>query len=228
MKIAFACGWRYEPEWLLDDWKENTKWADFHIVVDDRGRDPKEKWDNETLRYIKYREIAIELGADWLFVTAPDERLAPDAEQIVRKAMLNLDNIYYDVRVLELYTPTQYRCDKFWDNQYHATMYRIQPNQQFTPSTLHANPVPTTPYLKPLILPTDIYHLKHIEPESRKNRIKIFKEMDPEEKMGGLGEGYDYLDDDEGIELCDIPKEKQFYPPYRKPYIFDPDKVLES
>lgn len=223
MKLAMAVGWRYEPEQLVEDWKENTKWADFHIIVDDRDRDPNDLWDNEAERYRKYRRLAMEAGADWLFVTAPDERLGRNAEKIMRGAMeKKTSRIAYDFRVLELYSPTQYRCDGHWDSQYHSRMYKLDRYQMIADKTLHADPVPCQPKHRHKIIGVDIYHLKHIEPENRRIRTEVFKQLDPEGKLGGLGAGYDYLDDEKNIELKTIPKDDMYLPPYRKPYLFNP------
>lgn len=223
-KIAAICGHRYEPEWLVDDWKENHKWFDELLVLDDRDRDPAEKWDNEAVRYRKYREMALGAGVQWLYVTAPDERLGSQAEQVFRRGMENGARIYYSLRVLELYTPTQYRIDGHWARHRHARMYRLQPYQKIYDSVLHANPVPMLPRLFPKKLPTDIYHLKHIEKENRRIRTELFNELDPKAKLGGLrgGTDYNYLDDEEGLKLEKIPKENMYSPPYRKPYLFNP------
>lgn len=58
----------------------------------------------------------------------------------------------------------------------------------------------------------DLYHLKMITPERRRARAALYNRLDPERRMQPIG--YDYLADDEGAVLEQIPPGREYHPPH--------------
>lgn len=222
-KIVCAHGWKYEPQWLVDDLHKNLSWVDDFAVVDCRGR-TDELWIDERHLYAQERKIAGKLGADWILVVSPDERLEIGAEEIIRKAISGPRDRCYKLPVREMYTPTAYRSDGNWAKRVQARLYPYDPTFIFDQKSLHNNIAPRHPILKKLVLDVNLYHLKHIEPENRTTRVKVFEKLDPKHKFQRIG--YEYLDNVDNLEMTAIPEGREFKPPYTQPYIFSPPEEL--
>lgn len=223
-KIIATCGIKYEPEWLLDDWKENLSWVDGFAIADCRSR-VNELWIDETDLYTWERQIAGEMGADWVLVISPDERLDRNAERIIRRAVEGPRNITYTFKVRELFTPTHYRVDGRWDHGIQKRLYAYDPEHEIKKKKLHTSPVPPAAYDRTVMLGCDLYHLKHIEPENRVARAKVFSKLDPRMDDTIL-DNYEEIADDTGMKLKEISKNKPYYPPYTRPYHYRPPKEL--
>lgn len=221
-KIVAACGWRYEDEWLVEDWKKNLAWVDGFAIIDDRDRPDDDLWGNEVELYRKQRELARELGADWILVSAPDERWDYSAEEVIRSHIRYLKRAILRVPIREMYTPTAYRSDRGWWRHEEHRIYALHDDQVFDNSPLHNSIVPKRDrFTKVMSIPTEVYHLKHIEPENRRARAAIYAALDPEAKLTVLKK-YDQLTDETNMELTEIKPPKGFDPPYDRPYYFDP------
>ena len=58
----------------------------------------------------------------------------------------------------------------------------------------------------------NLYHLKMIAPKRRQARRDLYNHLDPERKLQAIG--YDYLTDEEGLELENIPVHRFYDPPF--------------
>lgn len=223
MKIVAALSRRFEPDWLVEELYENLSWCDGIITYDDRGRDPDDLEWNEHQRYTQLYEWAGLDNADYVIMTAPDERWAPNFEEELREAIeRDRGQKFYRVPILEMYTPTAYRVDGRWANLPQVKIYPWRENQEFMDRRLHNQGVPFHDESEVEFLHVNHYHLKHIEHQNIINRIKSFKYIDPEGQYSFDPTGYDYLADIKGLELKEIPEEEMFYPPYTRQYIFNP------
>lgn len=225
MRIIAAFSRRFEPDWLVDELCLNLAWCDDFAIYDDRGRDPDDLDWNEPHRYKWLHNRAGELGADYVIMTAPDERWANNTEQILKNHIEVYDNpkMYYRVEVLELYEPDAYRIDGNWENLPQCKIYPWEPNPQWTDYPLHNLGTPIhDEETRELGVPIKQYHLKHIERSNAKRRIKTFEMFDPDGLLSIYQQGYSYLDDETGIQLQKISPEEDYFPPYSQPYIFDP------
>lgn len=222
-RIVVMHGIKYEPQWLVDDLHENLSWVDDFAVVDCRSR-TDELWIDERDLYARQRKKAEQLGADWVLVTAPDERWDIGAEQEIRKAIEGPRDRSYRFPVLELHEPTKYRVDGDWGRRTQSRLFPLIPDAIYDNKLLHNSIIPKHPRLKPKLLSSPCYHLKHIEPENRWVRRKVFETLDPQNKFQRIG--YEYLDDEANMELRDIPQGLGFAPPYTRKYIFAPPKEL--
>ena len=219
-KIVAVCGWKYEPENLLLEWMENTAWVDDHVVIDCRER-TDEAWIDEHILYTLERKEAIKKKADWVLVVSPDERLERKAEGIIRQAVLDQRKHRYRFHNRELFEPTAYRVDGTWGNLWQTRLYRVEKNQVFDKKKLHNNPCPTFPERKRYDLEINMYHQKHIEPENGRIRAELYKHLDPENQFNAYS-NYDYLAERDGMQLQEIIPGREYHPPYKTKYLFQP------
>jgi hypothetical protein len=221
-KLVALLGWKYEPSWMVSELKENLKgWVDDFCILDCRGRD--ELWIHEGEYRAKLRQMAKEKKADWAMFTSPDERWEKDAGKIIRPMIdNNKDRKILEPILRELYTPNQYRIDGIWAGKYRRRIWPLLDGLTYKYQRIQCPSPPENPEFEVVNIPVNIYHLKMIEPENRKLRAEIFKKLDPTNEFQWCG--YDYLANDDGMVLEEIPKGKEYYPKYRK-YIF---KVPEN
>lgn len=186
---------RYEPDWMIDQLRENLSWVDGFAAYDDR--------ENPTVWSVaKERNLAVflkaqEMGATWVLFTAPDERWSPNTEQVVRAAVEDHPKRRFAFPLRELWTPTEYRVDGVWRHKRRARLTR-------------PGVATTTP---PVVLSQiNLYHLKMIEPENRRRRVEVFKKHNRWDNLRG---GFDYLNDERGLELEAIPEDLMYRPAYR-------------
>ncbi len=238
-KIFVVAGWKYEPEWLVEDMKENMSWADQICIVDTRNR-RSEYWIHEGEYRMLQRKALENAGIqdwDWVFVTSPDERLERRASYILRQLIKEKKKAIYSFNLKEMFTPNKYRIDGIWGRKARPRLYPYLKKQRFSRKRIQQAPTPRGNYDK-LKVDLNIYHLKMIEPANRTARADAYKKTDPNyrfqrktsrafEKIDPEGKfkklGYDYLSDTEGMKLEVIPKGREYSPLYNKKYIFNPD-----
>lgn len=223
-KIVTTCGARWEPQHLIDDYLKNFSWCDDHVIIWDRERSATDfSFPNERFLYEKERELAHELEADWILVVSPDERMEERAEEIIRQIMEDdpEGEFLYRFPNRELYNANQYRVDGTWGDKLQTRLYKWKEKQRMGVKKLHNNPCPVYPPLRRKTVDLNLYHLKHCEEENRKNRARIYKELDPENKYNSAT-NCDYLADDRGMILEDIPEGREYSPPYTKSFFWDP------
>lgn len=223
-RIIATCGRKYEPDFLIEDWKQNLNWVDGFAIVDCRDR-TDELWIDETELYTMERELAGSLDADWILVVSPDERLDINAERIIRRAVQGPQNVCYTFRIRELFTPDHYRVDGWWDTGIQKRLYHYNPDHEIKKKKLHTSPVPPEAYKRTCLLGCDLYHLKHIEPENRIARSKVFSKLDPLMNDTILN-NYTEIADEEGMRLKKISSNKPYFPAYDQPYYYRPPKEL--
>ena len=216
-KIVVSTGWRFEPEYMLEDWKTNTSWFDGQIIYDDRERDSADRWIDESFLYTELRRMALEQGADWIAHISIDERLDLNAETIIRERINYLKRTTLRLPVKELYTPTSYRDNKgFWQHE-ESRIYPLLEDNVYSDVPFH-NPIAPLRehdrFMQLMSIPVNIYHQKMIEPSSRENRVKIYNEVDPTASLIVLNE-YEYLTNEDNIILKEIEKPYGYIPPYR-------------
>lgn len=222
-KLIVLYGRKYEPDFLVEDMKKNLSWVDDFAEIDCRERD--ELWIHEGDYRIMAREKAREMGADWCLWTSPDERWEKDAGKKIRPMIdNNFEDKIYEFSLKELFHPLWYRCDGVWNEKWRQRLFPLKDDQLMRYQPIQVGGVPHGNY-EVIRLDVNIYHLKMIEPQNRKNRVKVFKKLDPT----GIyqTQGYDYLDDERDAVLARIPEDRMYTPAYTKPYKFEvPEKYL--
>lgn len=218
-KLVAVCGQKYEPDWMVDELRENLSWVDELIVLNCKDR-TEELWIHEGDYRLQLREMARAAGAKWLLITSPDERFEKNAGETIRPLIdHNWENKIYEFELKELFHPMWYRCDGVWDTKYRQRLYPLKDDQIMKYQPIQCPGIPMGDY-EVVHLPIMIYHLKMIEKENRRLRKEVFNSLDPEKKYQTMG--YDYLDDEVNAAMRRIDAGREYYPPYTKKYTFNP------
>lgn len=222
-KLVAMCGWKYEPEWMIEEMKQNLNWVDEFVILDCRDRD--ELWIHEGEYRIRLREMAREKKADWVLVCAPDERYEKRAGEIIRPLIdySNEDKVY-SFKMRELFRPMWYRIDGIWGNKGRDRLYPLKDTQKMSYMPIQSPPTPAGG-LERVAVDVNIYHLKMIEPQNRSLRSKVFEKLDPKHIYQSIG--YDYLDNEREAVMERIPSGREYFPEYRKYEFKVPEKYLK-
>jgi hypothetical protein len=192
MRIVAGFAYRYEPDWMIDQLRENLAWVDGFAEINTRGRG--DVWMPRLERVRAVQQLARDMDADWVLALDPDERLEDGAEATLRK-LADGRHGRYSLRMRELWTPTAYRIDGTWGNRRRRRFYRLGNRHQAQPIDIN------------------IYHLATIEPANRAVRRHVHTDHNT---WDNKSHGFDYLDDDTGKILEEIPTGRGYTPTYRR------------
>lgn len=226
-RLVATFGIRWEPQWLVDDMVANlSPWVDDFACIDDRSRDPGEVWGHEGNFRRRQRELCAKMRADWILVCCPDERWEDRAGDVVRPLIDGRKHKkIYRFHCREMFTPTAYRVDGRWGHRPRARLYPLLPNQQMAyHKRIHSADTPRNRDYQRVTLDLNFYHLKMIEPENRARRAQVFTDLDPtfscQPSMRTIG--WDYMTDETGMALEEIPPGRGYSPAHTRRYLWDP------
>lgn len=173
----------------------------------------------------RYRESMVReaeaAGADYVVSIDPDERFEKRTARKMQWLMrLHLgQRVLFEFNTRELYAPKKYRVDGIWGSKSRIMIFPIFADNIYSDAKLHSPHQPLNDGYRSVHTGLNLYHLKHIRPELRKNRRDTYVRLDP--KLEFNPPGYDYLDDETGMRLKKIPLWRRYSPKYRK-YSMDP------
>lgn len=154
-------------------------------------------------------------GADWFLGIDADERVERDFR---RRAETEIDraeaagDVAMWVPFLELWgSRDRFRVDGTWGQKRKPCLFEADPDARYEKQRLHSVWAPWPPPRGDY--PTSdlrLYHLKMIEPEGRQARADLYNRLDPDREYQAIG--YDYLVDEEGIELRSVEPGRDFVP----------------
>jgi len=98
-----------------------------------------------------------------------------------------------------MWTPHSYRVDDVWGRKRRSGFFRLEWKTGTRPLELN------------------LYHLKMIEPTSRAEHVRVHTPVNTRDSRAC---GFDYMTDERGLRLEQMPQGRGFSPPYR-PYSFD-------
>jgi hypothetical protein len=196
-RIIAAFAYRYEPDWLIDQLRENLSWVDGFAEYNDRDR--TDLWSVRKERTQALMEIALSMEPDWILWTAPDERLEDRGAAVLRRLAAAGDHGRYTLRLREMWTPNAYRVDGVWGRKRRSRFFR--PADKTGRCGVDLN----------------IYHLKMIEPGNRAERARVHTLANT---WDNRSRGFAYMTNERRLRLQRIPRGRGFSPPYR-PYVFD-------
>lgn len=214
-KLVAMFGIKYDEALVPGLMTNLSAWVDDFAVVDDRRK--KELWGHEGEYRKELRKIAFDLKADWVLITSPDERWEINAGATIRNLIdYNNDKIIYEFKLRELFTPYQYRVDGIWGNKVRRRLYPLRKDQTIAYKKIQCPSFPQDPDYNVVPVDINIYHLKMIERENRIMRARVFNATDPNSEYQDIG--YDYLADEDGMELKFIDEGREYEPPYERWY----------
>lgn len=209
MSVRLVAGYafKYEPDWLIEDLRENLSWVDGFVSLNQRDR-TDELWSPRSERVAALQSLARDIGAEWMLIMDPDERLEDRAEVVVRALIEHDPKARFTFNFRELFSPTEYRVDGVWGQKTRRRLFHL--------SQLRA------PRMR---VDLNIYHLKHIEPGNGALRSRVFQQAN---YWDNHRLGFEYLADEEGMVLESIPEGRGYRPAYDRPYRFEvPERLLD-
>ena len=219
-RVIAIFSFRYDAH-LVPDLIENLRpIVDGYVAYDDR--DASEAYTDERVRKAMLREAAREMGAKWLLCIDPDERLEMAASERMKEMTRMIEPVIWTFRLREMHTPTAYRIDGRWKKKMLGCLFPLLDGQVFGDVPLHSRRSPLNPEYRKRNSGLNLYHLKMIDAERRKARRDFYKALDPANVFQKIG--YDYLADETGLVLEEVPASRLYRPPYRETgKIWQPD-----
>ncbi len=205
-KIIAAFSFRYDAHLVPGLITNLTPLVDGWVSYDDRNSG--ELYSNELLRQADLIATARRHGADWILAIDPDERLENGARR--KLVLLARKGRYaWNLRLRELFAADFYRTDGIWGNKRVPRFFPAFSPPLRRHQSLHDWWFPKDRF-KTRRCNINIYHLKMIAPVRRLGRRDLYKHLDP----GNLFQqaGYDYLADEQGLTLEEIPKHRRYSP----------------
>jgi hypothetical protein len=186
--------------------------TDGWIAYDDTTGDGV--FSNEVQRRAALLTAARDAGARWALAIDPDERFESRLAAEIGRLTKPRGAIAYTFPVRELYSPDQYRVDGIWNGKRQARLLSLTSGVIRPPGELHTSWASfiSTPQLRETDF--NLYHLKMITTERRKARAALYNHLDPERRMQAMG--YDYLADDNGVQLKRIAAGRGYHPAHQE------------
>ena len=211
-RVIAIFSFRYDAH-LVPNLIENLRpIVDGYIAYDDRGA--SEPYTDERARKAVLRREAREMGAQWLLCIDPDERLEMAAASRMRTMTSVIEPVAWQFRLRELYMPTAYRVDGSWKKKTLTCLFPLLDGQIFSDAPLHGRRSPLNPEYEKRDSGLNLYHLKMIGPERREARRDFYRALDPTNAYQTIG--YDYLGDETGLVLKEVPPSRQYRPLHRE------------
>ncbi len=206
-RIAISSPFRYEPDWLVQDWLEHVSWADAVIPIDTRSHPVP--WIPRVERVEWMMQAAEQAHCDWLFILDIDERLSLNAEPILRSKVEQWEPwtpFAFKFACWEMFTPTERRIDGVWGRKTRRRFFHVASRRadMIMPCTKMREPV--------------IAHTHHLDPANDAARVAKHNAFNTWDRAGRAGTGYDYLNDRRGMVLREVPEGT--FPPL-KPWRFE-------
>jgi len=218
MKIVAVASYRFDGDYV-DDLKANVHGLADQVIL---RHDPDGALLRDEGRYRREMiESARQAGADWALVVDPDERFERRAVRRLRALAVQHagEKVLFEVAFRELYTPRHYRVDGVWATKTRVVLFPLFDDNLYSDARLHTPRQPLNPEYRLIRTGLNLYHLKHIEPALRTHRKQLYNKLDPELRYNSVG--YDYLDDETGMQLERIGWRRGYRPRYRA-YEMDP------
>lgn len=190
-RIAVASPFRFEPDWLVEDWVEHVSWADETILIDTRGHE--NPWIPRADRVSWMMDAATAYGCDYLMILDIDERMSPGAEGVLRDLAVRHPYFAFKFPLFEMFTPTERRVDGIWKNKTRRRFMHIQKRR----SNMEAKCL----YIPNLV----ILHTKHLDPANDESRAQLHNTLNFWDAGYRKGTGFNYLNDRSGMLLERVP-----------------------
>ena len=209
-RVLGVYSYRFDEK-LVPALRSNTEpFVDGWLSWDDRAS--TDVFSDELARRHALLTAAREAGAEWVLALDPDERIERRALRQFGTIIGSGSNVV-SFAIREMYTARRFRVDGVWGKKRQVKLLKVSAGivrPDLEPGTLH---VPWTVFLAtPRMYDAsfNVYHLKMINSERRRARAALYSRLDPQRQMQSIG--YDYLADDEGLQLRSIPLGRGYRP----------------
>ncbi len=161
-------------------------------------------------------EAAWRTDAQWLIAVDADERLEHGFRQRAEAAFLQADahgHCAYYIRCCELWNQADtWRVDGIWSRKKVARLFRSMTDHEFDTRQWHRHWAPLNGVTNDAFPRLDIrlYHLRMLHADDRARRRDRYLALDPQRM--GQAIGYEYLTDEDGLQLERIAPERDYRP----------------
>lgn len=208
--ILAAFSYRYDAH-LVPDLLENLRGAVHGFVAwDDRSADTA--LSDEPTRRGRLLSAARDLGATWLLTPDPDERFESGFAQWLPDLIAEGERNLWLFSLREMFTPTHYRTDGLWGVKSVLRLFPIAAAGNGPDRALHGPWAAEDAGYNRRNSRINLYHLRMASPMRRQFRRDLYATADPERRFQKIG--YDYLADDRGMQLVELPNGRAFHPPF--------------
>jgi hypothetical protein len=182
-------------------------------------RDPH-VWE-DGINHRRVIEAALPHQPDWMIGLDADERLE---RQFRTRAEAELERaekkgfLAYTLILRELWgSPRTYRADGVWGSKRRARLFKNVPDLRFDDRSLHGQWAPLNG--SRIVMGVDMgypaadlvfYHLRMVDARDREARRDLYNRLDPGRQFQQLG--YDYLTDEAGLRLEELPPDRDYEP----------------
>ncbi|HEX8206660.1 MAG TPA: glycosyltransferase family 2 protein [Solirubrobacteraceae bacterium] len=164
-------------------------------------------WD-EMGNFRRLVDAALRHGATWAMSVDADERLERGFRERAERIIASGEHAAYAVRMRELWGSREaFRCDGLWGGKAPPRLFAVAPGQTFSDAELHAPKVPLGVSVGRADL--EVYHLRMIAADDRRARRERYERLDPTARWQPR-QGYAYLTDERGLELCAVDPDRGF------------------
>ncbi len=202
---------RYDAHLVPDLIANIRSMVDGWVAYDDRSA--TELMTNEIRRRLLLLDAARGLGADWVLLLDPDERIEREGDERIRQITSQPKKpAIWGFRLREMYAPN-WSVER-WDLEAETPvqLFPLLDGQVFPDKPLHSAFYPREREYERRRTGLNLYHLKMITRDRRVARRDLYKHLDPNAVYQTIG--YDYLAEDDGAVLEKIKKRRQFMPPH--------------
>lgn len=158
-------------------------------------------------------EASWDLGPLWLIGLDADERVEWQFRERAERITTQSDVWAYAVRLYELWDgPLQYRSDGIWNHKAVARLFESRREHEFHMQRLHCHWGPLNGRVDGVFTPADLnlYHLRMMTPDRREARRRRYTALDPDRRFQAVG--YDYMTDQDGLQISPIPADRHYEP----------------
>lgn len=218
--VIAVFSYRYEAH-LLPDFIANIRpVVHGYVAWDDRAATTG--LSSEPERRNRLLAEARAMGARWILAIDPDERiedrLAERLPELLSQGEVNL----WMFQKREMFTPDSYRVDGIWGEKNHLSLFPIAAVRRDLEKALHGAWIADRTGFIVKQAKVNIYHFRMATPERRRLRRELYAAADPKRHLQRVG--YDYLDDERGMVLEQIPEGREFSPPFLEDHgLWSPD-----
>lgn len=209
-KILALFSYRFDAHLVPDLIANIDPIVDGWIAFDDRAATGL--FSSEVARRRALLEAAKENGADWILGVDPDERFEVGASEGIRPLVRVAGRVAWGFDFREMYTPDSYRVDGIWGRKKRFCLFSMFDPAERYDTGVHDLWYPRNAGFREKFCGLNLYHLKMIDPARRTARARLYKTLDPENRLQPIG--YDYLADEAGAKFETIAPNRHYHPPH--------------
>lgn len=212
-KVVAIFSFRFDAQLVPDLVANISPFVHAYVALDDTASPP-----GVTDEYPRRNALHAEArrqGAAWILAVDPDERFEPALRDWMPVMTApGREDIVWRFQFREMVSASSYRDDGLWGSKSKIVLYPA--SLTFSPLTQphHGSWFTPTPATVKMDTGLNIYHLRHLSHARVQHRRDTYAAIDPLRTWQPIG--YDYLTDERGAKIVEIPPDRRFVPPHHE------------